>query len=399
MPKSSISLDWCTSELAEGIFPLLVVDQVLADCERVEKRRRKLPAHLMVYHVITCGLMVSESAREVLRRLIGASCQAVSDLEKIATRSAICKALERLGAEPMRKLFERVVRPIATKNTRGAWFKDLLLVSIDGTSMNLPDSDSNVKVYGKPSAAAGKTAPFPQIRCVALCELGTRVFFAARMGGWRTAEATLASEILPHLRQGMLCLADRGFYGYSLWNEALNTGADLLWRVQKKINLPRLQVLPDGSYLSQIAPRTTAPVAERKKRQTVRVVEFFVTVRGKTQNYRLITTLLDPAEASATELANLYMQRWGIETAFAELKADLRRSKTLIRSQRAHLVEQDFYGLLLAHFGIRSLMAESAEEQQLEPTELSFVHAVRVIIRQLPEMVSFSPLSIKIQIA
>jgi hypothetical protein len=399
MSEQSIALKWCGSEMAAEIFPRLVVDQVLSTSGRAGKRERKLPAYLMVYYVITCGLMVSESAREVLRRLIGSACQTVSDLERVATRSAICKALERLGVEPVRKLYAQVVRPIATKVTKGAWFKGLRLVALDGTCLNLPDSESNRKAFGKPGAAGGKTAPFPQIQIVALCELGTRVFFAVRMAGWRVGEATLAHDVIKHLRKGMLCLADRGFYGYPLWEQAVKTKAHLLWRVQKKIPLPRLKMLPDGSYISEVRPRSNAPAAERKKRLKVRVVEFFATVGGKTTHYRLVTTLLDPTFASATELADLYAKRWGIETAFGELKSDLREAKTLIRTRRSDLVEQDLFGLFLAHFAIRKLMAESAEANDLEPCELSFVHAVRIILRRLPEMVSFSPLTLQIQIA
>jgi hypothetical protein len=166
----------------------------------------------------------------------------------------------------------------------------------------------------------------------------------------------------------------------------------LLWRVQKKIPLPRLQLLKDGSYLSEVRARSNAKVAVRARRVAVRVIEFNVTVGKRREHYRVITTLLDPKKASALELANLFARRWGIETAFGELKTYLRGRGVLLRSQRPDLVEQDFYGLLLAHFGVRCVMDEAARERSIPPTEVSFVHAVRVVIRRLPEMVSFSPL-------
>jgi len=374
-------------------FPGAVVARILQETKRESVRNRKLPAYLMTYHVIAAALMVSGSAREVLRQLVGKVRDQYPDVKSvIATRAAICKARLRLGVEPILQLFEQVVRPIARKSTQGAWFRNLLLVALDGSSLHLQDTPGNRKSYGKAAAAKGTTSPLPLIRFVALCEIGTHVLFAARMAPWKISEVALARQLLERLKPGMLCLADRLFYGYELWTEAVATGAELLWRVQKKISLPRLQMLSDGSYLSEVRARSTAPAAVRARRVPVRVIEFYVSVGGKRKHYRVITTLLDPKKAPALELASLYARRWGIETAFAELKTSLKGSGVLLRSQRPELVEQDFYGLLLAHFGVRSIMEEAARKQNVSPSELSFVHAVRVIVRRLPEMVSFSPL-------
>jgi len=373
--------------------PQALVERILESTGRTSRRRRKLPAYMMVHYVIALGLMVSVSAREVLRRLLHqARDRSQSSKELIATRAAISKARQRLGVEPIRELFDEVVKPIAKRVTRSAWFRRLRLVAIDGCCLHVPDSAANVKAFGKPITAVGTTAPLPQIRFVTLCELGTHVLFGARMSGWKTSELALAFQVIERLEPGMLCLADRLFYGFPLWKKAVSTGADLLWRVQKTIPLPRLESLSDGSYLSEVRPRSNAPVSERKQRLSVRVIEFTVTLRDHVERYRVITTLLDPEQAPAMELANLFARRWGIETAFGEVKTYLRGRETLLRSQRPDLVEQDFYGLLLAHFGVRSVMEEAARSEKLQPTELSFLHAVRVVIRRLPEMVSFSPL-------
>ena len=374
-------------------FPRAVIDRILEETDRAGVRRRKLPGYLMVYYVIALGLMVSVSAREVLRRLLD---EVRDDLpngaELIATRAAICKARQRLGAEPVRELFERAVRPIARRATKGAWFGSLRLVALDGSSLNLQDTPANRETYGKAAAAGNTTSPLPLLRFVALCEIGTHVLFAARMAAWKVSEVALAKRLIDRLEPGMLCLADRLFYGFHLWNEALATGAELLWRVQKTIPLPRLKMFADGSYLSELRARSTAKVAERARRVPVRVIEFNVTRGGRTEHYRVITTLLDPKKAPALKLAELFASRWGIETSFGELKTYLRGRDILLRSQRPDLVEQDFFGLLLAHYGVRCVMDEAARERRIAPTEISFIHAVRVIIRRLPEMVSFSPL-------
>jgi hypothetical protein len=385
-----ISIDF--GQISERI-PQAIVERVLEETGRESVRRRKLPAYLMVYYVIAAALMVSVSAREVLRQLVREVRDQLPDSKVVlASRAAICKARKRLGVEPIRQLYEQVARPIAKRSTEGAWFGRLLLVGIDGSSLQLQDTSANQKRYGKARAGKGKTSPLPLIRFVALCEIGTHVLFAARMAAWKVSEVALAKQLIGRLEPGMLCLADRLFYGFELWNQAVATGAQLLWRVQKKINLPRLQTLSDGSYLSEVRARSTDSVAKRARRLPVRVVEFNITVGSQWKHYRVITTLLDPKKAPALELANLYAKRWGIETALAEVKTYLKGPGVLLRSQGSELVEQDFYGLLLAHFGVRSIMEEAARKQGIPPTELSFVHAVRVIIRRLPEMVSFSPL-------
>lgn len=387
---ADLSIDF--AQMTEHI-PRAIVEKILAETGRESIRRRKLPAYLLVYYVIALGLMVSVSAREVLRRLVGeVRDQFPNSKAMIASRAAICKARQRLGVEPIRQLFEQVARPIARRATQGAWFKRFRLVAIDGSSLHLQDTPAIRRHFGKANAAKGKTSPLPLIRFVALCEIGTHVLFAARMAAWKISEVALARQLIDRLEPGMLCLADRLFYGFELWNQAVATGAHLLWRVQQGIPLPRLKTLSDGSYLSEVRPPKSDRLGHRTHRLSVRVIEFTVTVGRKREPYRVITTLLDPRNARALELANLFAKRWGIETTLAELKTYLKGSGVMLRSQRLDLVEQDFYGLLLAHFGVRSIMDQAARQQSIPPTELSFIHAVRVVIRRLPEMVSFSPL-------
>ncbi|HYI08092.1 MAG TPA: IS4 family transposase [Thermoanaerobaculia bacterium] len=373
-------------------IPRGLVDAILKETKRESLRIRKLPAYLMVYYEIALGLMNSGSARHVLRELVADVRDEFPDPQAaIASRTAISNARQRLGAEPIRKLYEQVVKPIAKRTTSGAWFGSRRLVALDGSSLHVKDSPGNRKEYGKAGAAKGKASPLPLIRWVALCELGTHVVFAARMAAWKVSELALAKQLIHRLEPGMLCLADRLFYGFPLWSQAVATGADLLWRVQKGVTLPPLKRLRDGSYLSQVRGRSNGPVAERRRSFPVRVIEFYVKVGRSRKHYRLITTLLDPRKAPAKKLAELYAKRWGIETVIGEVKTYLKGPGTL-RSELPELVEQDFYGLLLAHFGVRSIMHEAALQQRIPPTELSFIHSVRVVIRRLPEMVSFSPL-------
>ena len=223
-------------------------------------------------------------------------------------------------------------------------------------------------------------------------ENGPHVLFGARLGRYAEGEATLAARgVLAALRPGMLCLADRYFFGCALWQAAAETGADLLWRVRGNLRLPRETALPDGSYLTTIYPGDK----DRRHRTggvRVRVIEYRLEgVAEAEPRYRVVTTILDPQRAPAAELAALYHERWEIEGALAELKTQLRGARAVLRSKTPELVRQEVWGLLLAHFAVRGLMHEAALRADEDPDRLSFSHAVRVIRRKLPQFAALPP--------
>ncbi len=373
-------------------FPRETVDEVLAETGRSSQRQRDLPAHVMVYYVIALALYMGVAYREVLRCLLeGLRWLLGPDVElSVAGKSGISQARTRLGYEPLARLYERIVAPIAVKGTQGAWYRGWRLVSLDGSTMAVADTARNEEAFGRPGQSRGKAAQ-PLLRFVSLVENGTHVLFGARMADYHTGEITLAEEVVPRLRTGMLCLADRNFFGFELWRQAQAHGAELVWRVKRNLVLPCVRRLPDGSYLSRIYPS----LRDRRHDTNgvdVRVIEY--TLEGVEEAepiYRLITTILDPDGAPAEELAALYHQRWEIENAFDELKTHLRGAGIVLRSKRPDLVRQELYGLLLAHFAIRGLMHEAALEHNRDPDELSFTHAVRVIRRTLPMFGALSP--------
>jgi hypothetical protein len=309
---------------------------------------------------------------------------------KVAGKSGISQARSRLGPEPLRCLYGRLVGPIAGKSTKGAWYRNWRLVSLDGSSLDVADTVENEKAFGRPGASRGESA-FPKLRFVALLENGTHVLWAARMGPFATDELTLARDVVTALNKGMLCLADRFFPGYDLWQKAAKAGADLLWRVRQNARLDVDRRLPDGSYLSRIYASTS----DRRNQRDgiiVRVVDYRLDgVPDAEPLYRLITTILDPKQAPAKELAALYHERWEIETSLDELKTHLRGAQIVLRSKTPELVEQEFWGLLLAHFAIRGLMHEAALKADEDPDRLSFVHAVRVVQRRLARYAAIPP--------
>jgi len=227
-------------------------------------------------------------------------------------------------------------------------------------------------------------------------ETGTHVLFGTALGAYRQGEVTLAEQVISNLGGGMLCLADRSFFGFELWRQAQATGADLLWRVKRNLVLPCEQRLPDGSYLSTIYA-TSKDRRHQRKGVRVRVIEYALEeVEEAEPIYRLITTILDHEAAPAQEVAALYPQRWEIETALDELKTHLRGGAHIVlRSKTPDLVRQEFWGFLLAHFAVRGLMHEAALAADEDPDRLSFTHAVRVIRRKLPQLAAFPPSAVE----
>jgi hypothetical protein len=341
-------------------FPLDRVRRILADTGKQSERERDLPAHVMVYYAIALALYTGSSTREVMRCLVeGLRWLWGAEVVRVAGKSGISQARARLGAEPLRRLYEQAVRPVATCATRGAWYRRWRLVSLDGSCLDVADTEENCRAFGRPEASRGASA-FPQLRFVALVENGTHVLFGARPGRFADGETTLAYDVLTALRPGMLCLADRQFFGHALWQRATATGADLLWRVKHNVRLPREARLADGSYLTTIY-RSEKDRRHKANGVPVRVVEYQLEgIAGAEPLYRLVTTLVDPAEAPAADLAALYHERWEIEGALDELKTHLRGAQAVLRSKTPELVRQEFWGLLLAHFAVRGLMHEAA---------------------------------------
>jgi hypothetical protein len=384
LPPGARITDYISLGVITKTFPDSAIGAVLARTGKASVRQRDLPAQVVVYYVIALSLYMQSSYREVLRCLLE-GVQWLRDPSagvRVAGKSGISQARTRLSWEPVQQLHDELVKPIALRSTRGAWYRTWRLVSVDGSTFDVADEKVNEDAFSRPGASRGASA-YPQIRFVSLVENGTHVLFGSQMDGCRTGEITLAKAVLPSLKKGMLCLADRNFFGFELWQLARGTGADLLWRMKKNMRMASEKPLPDGSYLSHVYP-SEWDWRHQTNGVVLRVIDYRLEgIEGAEPIYRLATTILDPGKAPAEELAALYHERWEIETAFDELKTHLRGAKIVLRSKTPDLVRQEFYGLMMAHFAIRGLMHEAALKADEDPDRLSFLHAVRVVRRKL----------------
>lgn len=392
LPSGTRISDYISLGVVAKTFPAMAVEAALKQTGKASIRQRELPAHVAVYYVIALALYMESSYREVLRCLLEGIqwLMGPEAIVKVTGKSGISQARTRLGWEPVRHLHDEIVRPIAVESTKGAWYKNWRVVSMDGSTLDTADETGNEQAFGRPSSSRGRSA-FPQVRFVSLVENGTHVLFGARLGGCNTGESALAREVLPSLSRGMLCLADRCFYGFELWRQAGGTGSDLLWRIKANLCLPCEKRLADGSCLSRIYG---SQKDQRRKEHgvVVRVIAYRLAgIDGAEPLYRLLTTILDHEAAPAEELAALYHERWEIETALDELKTHLRGPKIVLRSKTPDLVRQEFYGLMMAHFAVRGLMHEAALKATEDPDRLSFLHAVRVIRRKAASFATIPP--------
>lgn len=378
--------------LLTKVFPPGLVDEVITATGRTERRNRSLPARVMAYFAIGMALYSEGSYEDVLAQLTdGLSWSSGWRDEWLPpTKSAIFQARARLGEEPVRALFQRVARPLATSDVTTAFLAGRRLVAIDGTCLDVADSVENASFFGRPGVNKGEQAAFPMARVVALAECGTHAVFDAVIGTYNTSENQLAKELVGRLQPGMLLLADRGFYGFHLWQQAASTGAGLCWRVKSDLKPKHIETLVDGSWLAEIKP--SGNEARKAQPVVVRVVDYAIDDgRGDHESYRLLTTLLSPDEAPAEDLALVYAERWEIESTFDELKTHQRGPKTVLRSKSPELVKQEIWGHLCCHYAIRTLMWEAADSANQDPDRVSFVAALRIARRSVAQRGAFPP--------
>jgi hypothetical protein len=377
------------------VFPPELVDRVVLEAGRVERRHRLLPARVVVYYVLAMALFADASYEEVMRALVeGLSwVSGWRQVWEVPAKGSIFKARARLGREPLQLLFEAVAGPLAGSATRGAFYREWRLISLDGTCLDVADTPANEQEFGRPGTGRGQgVGAFPQLRLVALSETGTHAICAVAMGPLSSSENELADELLGGLGPGMLCLADRGFYSFQRWQNASKTGAQLLWRVKGNMVLPREQQLADGSYLTRIYANQGDQRAQRDGQQ-VRVVEYRLDdgLSDPEQRYRMLCTILEPEQAPAGELGVLYHERWEIENALDELKVHQRGPRVVLRSKQPDGVYQEAYGYLCTHYAIRRLMHDAALHADADPDRLSFIRSLRAARRSARTQPGFSP--------
>ena len=384
--------DFLSASLLARVYPSELVQQVLDEHKVNSQRVRSLPAVATAYFCMALSLY-PEAAYEDVFAVVAQGLAWMQGNQAVPTvaKSSISAARSKIGCAPLQVLHQRACVPLAEMKAQPhAFYAGLRLVAIDGSNFEVPDEAANATAFGYPGSRTGHAA-YPQAQCAELVEFATHAILGANLGPYRTAEWDICKPLLARLAPGMLCLADRGFNGYAHWKAARDTGAHLLWRCVGNLQLPVIKALDDGSYLSVIYPSTKSR-RSRAGEITVRVIEYALPgVPDAQARYRLLSTLLDPTQAPALELAALYHERWEVEAVFDELKTHLAQRRRTLRSKTPDGVRQEFYGWVLAHYAVCWLMHQAASAHRLQQRSLSFTSHVHLLRRAQPRSGAFPP--------
>ena len=401
-----LSLDgWLPDRISVGVltrtFPPDLVDEVVEATGTREQRRRLLPARLMVYFVLAlwlfrgrnCGYgqVMIKLADGLYHRRRGEDLLA-GDLDpdgwvdagegrrwRQPNISSLSRGRGKLGSDPLRMLFEHVAGPVAADGTAGVFCCGLRVISMDGSTTDVPDSDENDAFFGRPSNAS-RDGAFPQVRWVAAAESGTGALTGAAFGPYTCGEQTQALDLLPCFAPGMLVLAGRNFLSWSLARDVLATGAHILWRASASFTLRPLRVLPDGTWLAELKP----PRKSDGPPVTVRVIEYTVhtTAEGdggesSSEVFCLVTDLLDIEEYPALDLACCYPERWGCETVTGHHKTDMGQGQPVLRSKDPEGVAPEMWALFAVYQAICRIAGAGADAMGIPPDRISFPHALQ----------------------
>jgi hypothetical protein len=389
-PESKLSHE-CSLEMINTIISQQTVLHVLRKRDAFEQRERRLNMVSTITTLLAMSLYPEQSLQEVLKTVMHTpqmlwpsehEAQAV-----VPGKTALAYRRNQLGAKPLQDLFHRIARPLASPNTPGAFVLGYRLMAIDGTVEAVPDTPANAHAFGRLKTGKGACA-FPQVRGVYLQECGTHAIIDAGFWPCQPSEQKGAHRLVRSVTPDMLVMLDCGFHGYPLHQAIDAKGAKILSRLPKSDQPEIIEHLADGSVLALMRP---SDPKQRKQAPPlrVRIIEYTITDPtwpGYGQTHRVVTTLLDPIQAPAMVLIELYHERWEIEITIDEIDTHQRLLARTLRSKTPMGVMQELYGVLLIHFAVRSLMLDAATQQEgLDVDRLSFTHALCVIKRYLPD--------------
>jgi Insertion element 4 transposase N-terminal/Transposase DDE domain len=393
-------------------FPPELVDRVVAAANAREERRRLLPARLVMYFVLALWLFRGRNCGygQVMVKLVDALYHRRRAQDFLDTGvldpdgwvdagrdggrerrwrppniSSLSRARVKLGPDPVRFLFEEVAGPVGAVDAPGVWVCGLRVVSMDGSSTDVPDTAANRKVFSGPSNDK-RDGAFPQVRWVVAAESGTGALVEATFGPYTRGEQTMALDLLGAFTPEMLVLADRNFLSHTLVRDTLATGAHILWRASASFALRPVEVLPDGTYLAVLKParKSAGPPI------TVRVIDYTVhstpldPVTGQpdpaaasySEVFALVTDLLDVAEYPALDLACAYPLRWGCETVIGHHKSDMGHGMPVLRSKDPEGVAQEMWALFAVYQATAQLIGAGVDATGIPPDKISFPHAL-----------------------
>ena len=356
------------------------IEAALAATGSASVRRRKLPAEQVVWIVIGMGLFRDRSIQEVVHHLdLVLPGRAPGARRPAATSSGVVQARDRLGAAPLKALFEQTAARWAGASADAHRWRGLSLYGVDGSALRIPDTPENEAAFGRPASSRGK-ASYPQLRLVALMVLRSHLLAGLALGAWSVGEATLAEPLWAKLPDHSLTILDRGFLAYALLHRLATSGVERHWLIRAKSNL-KWRTLQQRGENDQLVEITVSRQARRTHPDLPETLAVRA-IRYQRKGFRpqtLLTSLLDPVTYPAAEVAQLYHERWELELGFDEIKTHALEREETLRCRAPERVLQEVWGLAIAYNLVRLHMQEVARRAGLVPSRISFRHALLLL--------------------
>ncbi|MFD9128771.1 transposase domain-containing protein [Kitasatospora sp. NPDC059571] len=333
-------------------FPPEHVQEVVSVCGRAERRRRLLPADTVLYFILAMCLFWQLGYEDVARLLpqLPRRDRCTSQDWKVPTTAAIGRARQRLGADPLRELLHRFCRPERPERHSAARFRSWHVATVEVVPFDLPPSQANIRHFAPEPADDGASGPYPQAKVAALTEYGDDGVFGVEVGPSAAPEHSLAAKLLPLLSAGMLLMAGQRLFDLDCWYTARAAGADVVWQIGEDVPLPVAALLDDGSYLSELPRPAGGGRGER-----VRVVGY--SAGDPTVTHRLVTSIADPLQAPAGDLAALHARGREADGVLDVIRVRHGGPRLVLRSRDPGGVEQEVLGLFTVHHALREFLA------------------------------------------
>lgn len=363
------------------------ITEALRDTGRQTRRERKLNLVITVCVIVALYLFPHCSVKRVLIKLAQGVRLLWGDGEyALPGESALSYRRDQVGVAPLTLLCQRILRPLATPATPGAFAFGLRLMALDGTVDAVPDTPANARSFGYAQARHGRSA-YPEVRGVHLIECGTHAIVDCTFWPYRKHEQAGARKLMRSIQPGWLVMWDGGLHNFDLFHAIRARGSDVLAILPASAHPERVKWLKDGTEWARLRP--TWPRHQRYGEQLlVRILTYRITDparAGYGRTTRLVTTLLDPVRYPALDVIEAYHHRWEFEVTLDEVETHQRLTDAPVRGLTPGRVTQELYGLVLAHYVVRTLMYEAARQAGVAPTQLSFVHSVELIRQAILE--------------
>src|SRR6266446_6684743 len=382
--------------LLAQVYPAEAIERCVGQSEPwASKARRVRQSTMLALVMFVIGMALWSRLNQCLvwDKLVGKlSALHPGEPQSQLSASALSGRRQELGSQGVQVLMHECCQVLAQPQTMpSAFFGRYRLMAIDGTVFNTAETQANEAAFGRSRNQYGKGA-YPQVRCVLLAECGSHAVVELEIDRYEVSEVHGAHRLVEAIGPDMLVLVDAGITSGGFFEHVRARRAHVLGALEAGAweHLPRQRRLADGSVLAWVGPtRPGAALYPVREGMWVRIISYRVTDErlGEVgQVYRLVTTLLNPRVAPALELIALYHERWEVELVIDEIKTHERAQRKVLRSKTPEGVRQELYGIYLAHYAVRVLLAEAAVEAELDPDRLSFTEG----LFELTEMISLA---------